>query len=101
MLYVVFGAPICSIYCNTILANLNARTYLLGNKTDAHTELFTTASWRVANTVTSDTQHERVWDGGGDTVQSQGLRTVVEEPGEGAVSGSGVETAARAGETGV
>jgi len=27
-LYVLFIYPICSIYCNTVLANLNARSYL-------------------------------------------------------------------------
>ncbi|KAF8555070.1 hypothetical protein OG21DRAFT_954871 [Imleria badia] len=33
LLYVVFGIPLSSIYCNTLLANLNARTYIRGGTT--------------------------------------------------------------------
>ncbi|KAN0088271.1 hypothetical protein V8E55_005328 [Tylopilus felleus] len=29
-LYAVFGLPLCSVYCNTLLANLNARSYIRG-----------------------------------------------------------------------
>ncbi|KAH0830189.1 hypothetical protein J3R83DRAFT_1544 [Lanmaoa asiatica] len=28
LIYVVFDFPLCSIYCNTLLANLNARSYI-------------------------------------------------------------------------
>ncbi|KAH0830139.1 hypothetical protein J3R83DRAFT_1486, partial [Lanmaoa asiatica] len=28
LIYAVFSIPLCSIYCNTLLANLNARIYL-------------------------------------------------------------------------
>lgn len=29
----VFGIPLSSVYCNTLLANLNARTYIRGGTT--------------------------------------------------------------------
>ena len=31
MLYMVFGIPLSSLYCNTLLANLNARAYIRGD----------------------------------------------------------------------
>ncbi|KAH0836835.1 hypothetical protein J3R83DRAFT_8619 [Lanmaoa asiatica] len=34
LLYALFGIPICPIYCNTLLANLNAREYIRGEATD-------------------------------------------------------------------
>jgi hypothetical protein len=33
LLYVVFAIPLCSVYCNTLLANLNARGYIRGEMT--------------------------------------------------------------------
>lgn len=33
VLYAVFSAPLCSVYCKTILANLNARMYFWGGPT--------------------------------------------------------------------
>ncbi|KAI9454600.1 hypothetical protein HD554DRAFT_2150087 [Boletus coccyginus] len=36
--YVVFGFPLCSIYCNTLLANLNARAYIRGETATLHTD---------------------------------------------------------------
>ncbi|KAN0088260.1 hypothetical protein V8E55_005317 [Tylopilus felleus] len=30
LLYAVFAFPLCSVYCNTLLANLNARAYIRG-----------------------------------------------------------------------
>lgn len=30
----VAGLPLCSLYCNTLLANLNARAYILGGEPD-------------------------------------------------------------------
>jgi len=33
LLYVVFGIPLSSLYCNTLLANLNARAYIRGETT--------------------------------------------------------------------
>ncbi|KAF8141405.1 hypothetical protein EV363DRAFT_1578669 [Boletus edulis] len=48
-IYTVFGVPLCSIYCNTVLANLNARTYILGDMT-THVD-----SWRTGG---SSTQQE-------------------------------------------
>ena len=46
MFYTVFGFPLCSVYCNTLLANLNARTYIRGETTTHHTDvdLFTTST---------------------------------------------------------
>ncbi|KAH7888825.1 hypothetical protein F5I97DRAFT_2005299 [Phlebopus sp. FC_14] len=32
-IWVVFDMPICSLYCNTLLANLNGRTYIAGKST--------------------------------------------------------------------
>lgn len=37
-LYLVFGFPLCSIYCNTLLANLNARAYIQGETATVHTD---------------------------------------------------------------
>jgi hypothetical protein len=31
LLYSVFAFPLCSVYCNTLLANLNARSYIRGD----------------------------------------------------------------------
>ncbi|KAN0088237.1 hypothetical protein V8E55_005294 [Tylopilus felleus] len=39
LMYTVFGIPICSIYCNTVLANLNARAYLRGDSTTNNIDL--------------------------------------------------------------
>ncbi|KAF8448801.1 hypothetical protein L210DRAFT_2627601 [Boletus edulis BED1] len=44
-IYTVFGVPLCSVYCNTVLANLNARTYILGDMT--HID-----SWRTGGSCT-------------------------------------------------
>ncbi|KAF8448815.1 hypothetical protein L210DRAFT_3523191 [Boletus edulis BED1] len=33
MLYVVFVFPLCSVYCNTLFANLNGRMYIRGEGT--------------------------------------------------------------------
>ena len=34
----VFGLPLCSVYCNTLLANLNARSYIRGETTTLNTD---------------------------------------------------------------
>ena len=45
MLYIVPGVPICGVYCNTLLANLNARVYLGGNTTQiVDMDLFTSSN---------------------------------------------------------
>ncbi|KAF8448817.1 hypothetical protein L210DRAFT_2628303 [Boletus edulis BED1] len=54
MLYVVFVFPICSIYCNTLLANLNGRMYIRGEATTHNVDLdlfnFNSAMPMSANT---------------------------------------------------
>lgn len=53
LIYAVFVIPICSVYCNTLLANLNARAYIRGEETvhdvDVDFKSFSSSSWRVAN----------------------------------------------------
>jgi hypothetical protein len=51
VLYAVFGFPLCSVYCNTLLANLNARTYIRGDTTAYNTEadLFTSSTSRASD----------------------------------------------------
>ncbi|KAN0088217.1 hypothetical protein V8E55_005274 [Tylopilus felleus] len=52
LIYGVFAIPVCPIYCNTLLANLNARAYLRGEETahDADMDLFSGSGLRVVNT---------------------------------------------------
>lgn len=52
MLYIVFIVPLCSVYCNTLLANLT-RAYLRDKRTtrEVSVDLF-----RAANSTTSDIQ---------------------------------------------
>ena len=54
LIYVVFGIPLASLYCNTLLANLNARMYLRGEATtlqlNADAELGTVSSPVSGNT---------------------------------------------------
>jgi len=54
--YAIFGFPLCSVYCNTLLANLNARTYIRGETTTHHTdvELFTISTSRASDTTKVD-----------------------------------------------
>ncbi|KAG6381789.1 hypothetical protein JVT61DRAFT_396 [Boletus reticuloceps] len=56
-IYTVFGVPLCSIYCNTVLANLNARTYMLGDMT-THVD-----SWRTGGSSTQQEGGELKPDG--------------------------------------
>ncbi|KAI9568509.1 hypothetical protein HD554DRAFT_2098636 [Boletus coccyginus] len=55
-LYVVFGYPLCSVYCNTLLANLNARAYIRGETTTLNTDadLFTSSTQRVPDSNRDD-----------------------------------------------
>lgn len=39
LIYAVFFIPLCSIYCNTVLANLNGRIYIRDDKGDSNVEL--------------------------------------------------------------
>jgi len=39
VIYVVFAVPLCSVYCNTLLANLNARGYIRGEMTTQNVDL--------------------------------------------------------------
>ena len=38
LLYVVFAIPLGSLYCNMVLANLNARLYIRGDATTHNTD---------------------------------------------------------------
>ena len=38
-IYVVFAVPLCSVYTNTLLANLNARGYIRGEMTSQNVDL--------------------------------------------------------------
>ena len=49
ILYVVFLVPLCPVYCNTLLANLNARVYI-GNRGET-TDYFTTSSLPAPGTA--------------------------------------------------
>lgn len=59
MIYAVFSFPICSVYCNTLLANLNGRAYLRGEET-VQMDMFKTSSLRVPNSISNDQQHGQV-----------------------------------------
>ncbi|KAN0088218.1 hypothetical protein V8E55_005275 [Tylopilus felleus] len=59
MIYAVFSFPICSVYCNTLLANLNGRAYLRGEET-VQMDMFKTSSLRVPNSTSNDQQHGQV-----------------------------------------
>ena len=56
MLNTVFAFPLCSVYCNTLLANLNARAYIRGETTMHNTEadLFTSSTSRAPNSTNAD-----------------------------------------------
>lgn len=47
------GLPLCSLYCNTVLANLNARAYLGGRETTNinDLDLFANSSSQVSETA--------------------------------------------------
>ncbi|KAH0836829.1 hypothetical protein J3R83DRAFT_8605, partial [Lanmaoa asiatica] len=52
LLYAVFGIPLCSVYCNTLLANLNARAYIRGEATTPNVGVdpFTSPALQVSRT---------------------------------------------------
>ncbi|KAH0836833.1 hypothetical protein J3R83DRAFT_8610 [Lanmaoa asiatica] len=54
LLYAVFGIPLCSVYCNTLLANLNARAYIRGEATTPNVGVdpFTSPALQVSSTKT-------------------------------------------------
>ncbi|KAN0088239.1 hypothetical protein V8E55_005296 [Tylopilus felleus] len=56
LIYTVFGFPLGTVYCNTVLANLNARVYLQVAKTthDVDVDLFRSSGSRVANSTQND-----------------------------------------------
>ncbi|KAI9567068.1 hypothetical protein HD554DRAFT_2270467 [Boletus coccyginus] len=58
MIYTVFVTPICPIYCNTLLANLNARAYIRAEATrhNGGVDLFTTSTSRVCNNTRCENQ---------------------------------------------
>ena len=43
-LYSVFGIPLCPVYCNTLLANLNARVYLKDGSIRGHISVASSAA---------------------------------------------------------
>ncbi|KAG8221098.1 hypothetical protein J3R82DRAFT_2619, partial [Butyriboletus roseoflavus] len=56
LLYVVFGIPAASIYCNTFLANLNARSYIRGEALphDDDVDLFASSASPLSDTIKTD-----------------------------------------------
>src|SRR6266702_3064642 len=52
-IYAVFAMPVTSIYCNTLLANLNARAYVRGAVLphNVDTDLFTSSSALESDTT--------------------------------------------------
>ncbi|KAH0828789.1 hypothetical protein J3R83DRAFT_3233 [Lanmaoa asiatica] len=63
LLYAVFGIPLCSVYCNTLLANLNVREYVRSGVTvrNVGVDLFTSSSSRpeVSDDIKTEKQHGR------------------------------------------
>jgi len=62
LLYSVFAFPLCSVYCNTLLANLNARAYIRGETTTTHNvdvDLFPNVTSQVSDGTKGD-KHPRV-----------------------------------------
>ncbi|KAN0082511.1 hypothetical protein V8E55_008306 [Tylopilus felleus] len=51
LIHAVFVVPLCPVYCNTLLANLNVRAYVRGEATahDAGGDLFTSATSPMSN----------------------------------------------------
>ncbi|KAF8133371.1 hypothetical protein EV363DRAFT_1259064 [Boletus edulis] len=51
--------PLCAVYCNTLLANLNARAYVMGTETtyNVDVDLFSGPSSRSPDTPQGDEQH--------------------------------------------
>ncbi|KAG6375943.1 hypothetical protein JVT61DRAFT_2815 [Boletus reticuloceps] len=51
--------PLCAVYCNTLLANLNARAYVMGTETtyNVDLDLFSGPSSRPPDTTQGDEQH--------------------------------------------
>ncbi|KAF8555074.1 hypothetical protein OG21DRAFT_1484163 [Imleria badia] len=62
LVYLVFAIPLASLYCNTLLANLNARTYIRGEATtlrdDVATELTIMSSPSSGNTKVGNQSRE-------------------------------------------
>ena len=58
IVYVVFLVPLCPVYCNTLLANLNARVYI-GSHGETM-DCFTSPSLPVSDTTKPSKQHGSV-----------------------------------------
>lgn len=57
LIYTVFGVPLCTVYCNTVLANLNARAYVRGETSHViGTDLSTSSSSGVSDNTGTDNQ---------------------------------------------
>ena len=57
LIYVLFGIPLGSIYCNTLLANLNARSYIRGDPLVDHVAADLTLRARPASGGPKTTIH--------------------------------------------
>jgi len=63
MIYVVCGIPLCSVYCNTVLANLNARHYIrretIGHNVDTEQVPMTGSRGTEVIMIGTDRQKEK------------------------------------------
>ena len=61
-LHAVFSFPLCSVYCNTLLANLNGRAYIRGGTTTTNidADLFTNVTSGASNSIKGDKTSPRV-----------------------------------------
>ena len=59
MLNAVFAFPLCSVYCNTLLANLNARAYIRGETTTYNVDADLPLSSKRASDGTKGDKHHR------------------------------------------
>ncbi|KAF8555882.1 hypothetical protein OG21DRAFT_1507250 [Imleria badia] len=55
--YMLFGIPLCSVYCHTLLANLNARPHVRGEmSTDHHGDSWVTGSCNIFHQQSGETK---------------------------------------------
>ena len=59
LLHTLFGIPLYSVYCNTLLTNLNVRSYARGDTVmhGVDTDLFGRSRLPVSDSTKSDKQH--------------------------------------------
>jgi hypothetical protein len=58
----VFSFPLCSVYCNTLLANLNGRAYIRGETTthNVDADIFTNVTSQVPDSAKGNKHPQRV-----------------------------------------